>query len=71
MTTTEPPTSLVEHGDDRARIRYAPVNGLELAYETFGNPSHPAILLVTSLLLYYVVLRRPGGQRAAQGALQT
>jgi pimeloyl-ACP methyl ester carboxylesterase len=49
MTTTEPPASMVELGDDRSRIRYAPLRDLQIAYETFGNPSHPAILLVMGL----------------------
>lgn len=45
MTTTEAPATQ----DDRSRIRYAPVGDVELAYETFGDPSRPAILLVMGL----------------------
>src|SRR5690349_12183202 len=30
-------------------IAVAPVNGIEIAYETFGDPSDPAILLVMGL----------------------
>ena len=31
------------------RRRYAPVNSIEVAYETFGDPVRPAILLVMGL----------------------
>lgn len=48
MTTAQPP-DLRSRDDDRSRIRYAPVNGIELAYETFGDPAGPAILLVMGL----------------------
>jgi pimeloyl-ACP methyl ester carboxylesterase len=30
-------------------VQYAPVNGIEIAYETFGSPSDPPILLVMGL----------------------
>ncbi|MFN8017413.1 MAG: alpha/beta fold hydrolase [Acidimicrobiales bacterium] len=35
--------------DAAPTIQKAPVNGLELAYETFGDPSDPAIVLVMGL----------------------
>ncbi len=49
MTTTELSVPPAERSDDRSRIRYAAVNGIDLAYETFGDPTHPAILLVMGL----------------------
>jgi pimeloyl-ACP methyl ester carboxylesterase len=49
MTTTEQSAPDVDAGDDRSRIRYAPVGDLEIAYETFGDPADPAILLVMGL----------------------
>ncbi len=49
MTTTEPASSQADNSDDRSRIRYAPVNGIDVAYETFGDPTRPAILLVMGL----------------------
>jgi pimeloyl-ACP methyl ester carboxylesterase len=45
MTTTEPSTAQ----DDRTRTRYAPVGDIQIAYETFGDPARPAILLVMGL----------------------
>lgn len=44
MTTMERPAV-----DDLARVRYASANGIRIAYETFGDPSDPAILLVMGL----------------------
>jgi pimeloyl-ACP methyl ester carboxylesterase len=60
MTTTRPSGPQTErgdgsdersdaNGDDRSRIRYAPVDEIELAYETFGDATDPAILLVMGL----------------------
>ncbi len=49
MTTTEPSASPGHRGDDRSRVRYAPVDGIEVAHETFGDPDDPAILLVMGL----------------------
>lgn len=44
MTATETRT-----GDDHTEVRRVPVNGIELAYETFGDPADPTILLVMGL----------------------
>lgn len=49
MTTTDPSATRTAHGDDRSRIRYAPVGGIEIAHETFGDPADPAVLLVMGL----------------------
>ena len=49
MTMTDPPGSQTAHSDDLSRVRYAPVNGVDVAYETFGDTSRPAILLVMGL----------------------
>lgn len=49
MTTTDPSGLPASAGDDRSRIRFAPVNGIDIAYETFGEPDRPAILLVMGL----------------------
>lgn len=34
---------------DRVNVAYAPVNGIDIAYETFGSPSDPPVLLVMGL----------------------
>ena len=50
-----PSTTDIDRGtdpiaDDRSRIQRATVpGGIEIAYETFGDPDHPAILLVMGL----------------------
>ena len=44
MTTTEVSTETEDHGVPRAQI-----NGIEIAYETFGDAKDPAILLVMGL----------------------
>ncbi|MFN7149067.1 MAG: alpha/beta fold hydrolase [Microthrixaceae bacterium] len=49
MTTTRPTDTQADPSDDLSRIRYAPVGDIELAYETFGDPTDPAILLVMGL----------------------
>ena len=47
MTTTETTADRSDSALDR--IRRAPVNGIEIAYETFGDPNDPALLLVMGL----------------------
>ena len=47
MTTTDTDANRSDSALDR--IRRAPVNGIEIAYETFGDPNDPALLLVMGL----------------------
>lgn len=49
MSTTDTPSTQADPGDDTSRVRHAPVGALEIAYETFGDPADPAILLVMGL----------------------
>jgi pimeloyl-ACP methyl ester carboxylesterase len=44
VTTTDVPTNPADDGIARAQV-----NGIEIAYETFGDPGDPAILLVMGL----------------------
>lgn len=49
MSTTDTPSTQADPGDDTSQVRHAPVGDLEIAYETFGDPADPAILLVMGL----------------------
>lgn len=49
MSTTDTTSAATDPADDRSRIAHAPVGGIEIAYETFGDPADPAILLVMGL----------------------
>ena len=48
-STTAVPSADVGPADDLSRVRYARVGGIDLAYETFGDPADPPILLVMGL----------------------
>jgi pimeloyl-ACP methyl ester carboxylesterase len=41
--------------DDAERVRYADANGLQIAYETFGRPGDPPVLLITGLATQMLV----------------
>lgn len=49
MSTTDTPSTQADPGDDSSRVRHAAVGDIEIAYETFGDPADPAILLVMGL----------------------
>ncbi|WP_421117940.1 hypothetical protein ACE2AJ_10985 [Aquihabitans daechungensis] len=46
MTATPVETDTAPPFPEWPTIRIAPVNGIEIAYETFGDPADDAILLV-------------------------